>query len=50
MHVQSPQRQALEVAMTKSYMGMGDASSEASFVCVVDTNDNNPIPAPEYLQ
>jgi tannase/feruloyl esterase len=32
------------------YSGSGDTNNEANFVCVVDTNNNNPMPAPEYLQ
>ena len=32
------------------YSGNGDTSNEANFVCVTDTNNGNPMPAPEYLQ
>jgi feruloyl esterase len=32
------------------YTGTGDSNDAANFVCVTDTNNNNPMPAPEYLQ
>ncbi len=31
------------------YTGTGDTNSAASFDCVEDTNTNNPMPAPEFL-
>jgi feruloyl esterase len=32
------------------YAGSGDTNNAANFVCVTDSNTNNPMPAPEYLR
>jgi hypothetical protein len=40
----------MEIAMSKSYLEVGDTDNEASSACAVDTHNNSPMRAPEYLQ